>query len=78
MPCPHACAPVAATDPNAPRRVFVQAGSAAEIIPKLEVLAQNVTSYLLEDAAAPGAVAAGKPAASAPASPRGSTDRCSA
>jgi len=63
------CAPVAATDPNAPRRVFVQAGSAAEIIPKLEVLAQNVTSYLLEDAAAPGAVAAGKPAASAPGAP---------
>jgi len=64
------CAPVAAAEPNAPRRVFVQAGSAAEIIPKLEVLAQNVTSYLLEDAAAPGAVASGRPgAAPAPGAP---------
>jgi len=64
------CAPVAETDKNAPRRVFVQAGSAAEIIPKLEVLAQNVTSYVLADANAPVAPAVGSsaaaPAAGAP------------
>jgi hypothetical protein len=64
------CAPVTETDKNAPRRVFVQAGSAAEIIPKLEVLAQNVTSYVLADATAPAASAVGSnaaaPAAGAP------------
>jgi hypothetical protein len=48
------CAPVVGGETDAPRRVFVQAGSAGEIIPKLEVLAQNVSRYLLEDAMAPG------------------------
>jgi hypothetical protein len=48
------CAPVVGEKTDEPRRVFVQAGSASEIIPKLGVLTQNVTRYLV-DAAAPAA-----------------------
>jgi len=56
------CAPVVGDD-DEPRRVFVQAGSAGEIIPKLGVLAQNVSRYLM-DAAKPAAPVAGaEPAA---------------
>jgi len=46
------CAPVVGGEADEPRRVFVQAGSASEIIPKLDVLAQNVSRYLM-DAAPP-------------------------
>jgi hypothetical protein len=70
------CAPVAGDEEDAPRRVFVQAGSAGEIIPQLEVLSQKVTTYLLEDAklledatAPPGPAARENPAAPAPDAP---------
>ena len=53
------CAPVVGGEADEPRRVFVQAGSASEIIPKLGVLSQNVSRYLAEAAtpAAPRATA---------------------
>ena len=35
----------------APRRVFIQAGSPGEIIPKLGVLLESVSRYLVGDAA---------------------------
>ena len=61
------CAPVVGGEADEPRRVFVQAGSASEIIPKLGVLSQNVSRYLAE-AATPAAprVAADSPTPSAP------------
>jgi len=54
------CAPVVGGEADEPRRVFVQAGSASEIIPKLGVLSQNVSRYLAE--------------AATPAAPRAATD----
>jgi len=61
------CAPVVGGEADEPRRVFVQAGSASEIIPKLGVLSQNVSRYLAEAAtpAAPRATA-DSPTPSAP------------
>ena len=61
------CAPVVGGEADEPRRVFVQAGSASEIIPKLGVLSQNVSRYLAE-AATPAAprIAADSPTPSAP------------
>jgi hypothetical protein len=61
------CAPVVGGEADEPRRVFVQAGSASEIIPKLGVLSQNVSRYLVE-AAKPAAPKATEdaPAPSAP------------
>jgi outer membrane protein insertion porin family len=47
------CARVTGEEGNEPRRVFVQAGSASEIIPKLSVLAENVSQYLVSTAEAP-------------------------
>jgi len=58
------CAPVVGEGDDEPRRVFVQAGSAGEIIPKLGVLAQNVSRYLM-DAAKPAARVAGAESAAA-------------
>jgi len=66
------CAPVADGTSAGPRRVFVQAGSAGEIIPKLDVLAQNVSRYLLENAVAPSEPAASVSAA-APSAPGGTS-----
>jgi hypothetical protein len=60
------CAPVVGGDDDEPRRVFVQAGSASEIIPKLGVLSQNVSRYLVEAGKPAAAVAAG----AEPAAPR--------
>ncbi len=40
------CAPVIGGDADEPRRVFIQAGSASEIIPKLGVLSESVARYL--------------------------------
>jgi len=57
------CARVAAEDADEPRRVFIQAGSASEIIPKLGVLSENVTRYLMGAAAASGPAAGGDPSA---------------
>lgn len=58
------CAPVAGAKSEVPRRVFIQAGSAGEIIPKLEVLAESVTRYLVGESAPAGAAdAAGGPGA---------------
>ncbi len=47
------CAPVTGGEVDAPRRVFIQAGSASEIIPKLGVLSESVTRYLVGAAAPP-------------------------
>jgi hypothetical protein len=62
------CAPVVGGDEDEPRRVFVQAGSASEIIPKLGVLSQNVSRYLAEAAkpAAPRAASDSPASSSAP------------
>jgi hypothetical protein len=63
------CAPVVGGEAAAPRRVFIQAGSASEIIPKLGVLSESVSRYLVGVAASPGplagadATAAGAPEA---------------
>ena len=48
------CAPVVGGEADAPRRVFIQAGSASEIIPKLGVLSESVSRYLVGDAASSG------------------------
>ena len=45
------CAPIVGGEADAPRRVFIQAGSASGIIPKLGVLAESVSRYLVGDAA---------------------------
>ncbi len=45
------CAPIVDGEAAAPRRVFIQAGSTGEIIPKLGVLLESVTRYLVGDAA---------------------------
>ena len=55
------CAPVVGGEADVPRRVFIQAGSASEIIPKLGVLAETITRYLV-GAAASVAPAAGEDA----------------
>jgi len=47
------CAPVIGGDADAPRRVFIQAGSASEIIPKLGVLSESVARYLVGAAVSP-------------------------
>jgi hypothetical protein len=47
------CAPVVGGDADEPRRVFIQAGSASEIIPKLSVLSESVTRYLVGAAESP-------------------------
>jgi hypothetical protein len=63
------CAPVVGGEADEPRRVFVQAGSASEIIPKLGVLSESVARHLVGAAASPGplagadAAAAGAPGA---------------
>ncbi len=58
------CAPVEGTQADEPRRIFVQAGSASEIIPKLGVLSESVTRYLVGTAEpAPAAAAGGDPSA---------------
>ncbi len=41
------CAPVVGGEADQPRRVFIQAGSASEIIPKLGVLSESITRYLV-------------------------------
>jgi len=48
------CAPVIGGENDAPRRVFIQAGSASEIIPKLGVLSESVSRYLVGVAESPG------------------------
>jgi hypothetical protein len=48
------CAPVIGGEADQPRRVFIQAGSASEIIPKLGVLSESVARYLVGAAASPG------------------------
>jgi hypothetical protein len=64
------CAPVDGARSDEPRRVFIQAGSASEIIPKLGVLSENVSRYLVgaavppEPPAAEGASAVPAPDAS--------------
>lgn len=60
------CAPVEEEEEDAPRRVFIQAGSPGEIIPKLGDLAQRVTDFLLSGAvsAAPRRATAAAPASS--------------
>jgi len=45
------CAPVVGGEADQPRRVFIQAGSASEIIPKLGVLSESITRYLVGAAA---------------------------
>ncbi len=50
------CAPVVGGKADDPRRVFIQAGSASEIIPKLGVLSESVTRYLLGAAASAGSL----------------------
>jgi len=57
------CAPVVGGEGDEPRRVFVQAGSASEIIPKLGVLSQNVSRYLVETAKPAAPVAGAESAA---------------
>jgi hypothetical protein len=47
------CAPVIGGDADEPRRVFIQAGSASEIIPKLGVLSESVARYLVGAAVSP-------------------------
>jgi len=49
------CAPTAGERADEPRRVFIQAGSASEIIPKLGVLSESVSRYLVGAAAPPTA-----------------------
>jgi hypothetical protein len=48
------CAPIVGGEAAAPRRVFIHAGSTGEIIPKLGVLLESVTRYLVGDAASSG------------------------
>jgi hypothetical protein len=61
------CAPTVGGEADAPRRVFIQAGSASEIIPKLGVLSESVARYLVGDAVSPGPLAeADEPAAEVP------------
>jgi len=63
------CARVVGEKAAAPRRVFIHAGSASEIIPKLGVLSESVARYLVGAAAPPEplagaeATAAGAPGA---------------
>ncbi len=63
------CAPVVGEEADEPRRVFIQAGSASEMIPKLGVLSESVSRYLVGTAAPPEplagaeATAAGAPGA---------------
>jgi hypothetical protein len=63
------CVKVAGDDSAEPRRVFIQAGSPAEIIPKLGDLSESVTRYLLGTAVStgpqPGVNAAVPPTAAA-------------
>jgi hypothetical protein len=47
------CAPVIGGEADEPRRVFIQAGSASEIIPKLSVLSESVSRYLVGAAESP-------------------------
>jgi TolB-like protein len=47
------CARVVGGEADEPRRVFVHAGSASEIIPKLGVLSESVARYLVGAAAPP-------------------------
>jgi hypothetical protein len=63
------CAPIIGGESDAPRRVFIQAGSASEIIPKLGVLSESVSRYLVGDAASSGPPAG----ADAPAAPNTSS-----
>jgi hypothetical protein len=65
------CAPVVGAEADAPRRVFIQAGSASEIIPKLGVLSESVTRYLVGDAASAGPLMGGDAAAAG--APEGSS-----
>jgi hypothetical protein len=51
------CAPVIGGEADEPRRVFIQAGSASEIIPKLSVLSESVSRYLVGAAEAPESLA---------------------
>jgi hypothetical protein len=47
------CAPVIGGEADEPRRVFIQAGSASEIIPRLSVLSESVSRYLVGAAESP-------------------------
>ena len=47
------CAPVVGEGVDEPRRVFIQAGSASEIIPRLSVLSESVSRYLVGAAESP-------------------------
>jgi hypothetical protein len=47
------CAPVSGGGDDEPRRVFIQAGSASEIIPRLSVLSESVSRYLVGAAESP-------------------------
>jgi hypothetical protein len=47
------CAPVIGGAADEPRRVFIQAGSASEMIPKLGVLSESVSRYLVGTAESP-------------------------
>ncbi len=61
------CAPIIGGEADQPRRVFIQAGSASEIIPKLGVLSESVSRYLVGVAEPPGVPAGAD--ASAPGAP---------
>jgi len=65
------CAPVVGGQADEPRRVFIQAGSASEIIPKLSVLSENVARYLVGAASSPDPVKGA--ATNAPGEPEGAS-----
>jgi hypothetical protein len=51
------CAPVAGSDPEAARTLFIQSGQIGELIPKLDDLADKIAYYVLGDAGGKSAVA---------------------
>ena len=57
------CAPIVGGESAAPRRVFIQAGSTGEIIPKLGVLLESISRYLVGDAASSAPLASADAAA---------------
>jgi TolB-like protein len=60
------CVEIAGDASDEPRRVFIQAGSPAEIIPKLGDLSESVTRYLVGAAGSTSAPAAANPSATTP------------
>ncbi len=60
------CAPLNGSGPDPERRIFIQSGTVAEIIPQLDELAQKVARYVTKGASPPPPPEA-EPAAEAPA-----------